>query len=347
MSRAPGSAREVHARAIVVNGLAGGKDAVPAVLGDDSSLPELMRTGGVTAANVTVAVSDGFTVTVAKLARLLDAVERSEGRIRVARTRADIERAKRDDAVALVLGLQDSEPLEGSAEHLDVLVRLGLRVLQLTYQRRNRAADGCGEPADGGLSVYGRSLITQLNERGVLLDLSHAGARSAREAIDHSGTPVVISHTAAHALNPHPRNVTDDLIRALADRGGVVGIAAVARLVSREGTERGARMDELVDHVEHVSNLVGIDHVGLGLDVSEGMTPADFEVRRRTFLARFPELGGGDFSFEHYYVEGLASMAQLPRVTEALLERGFSEVDVAKVLGGNLLRVFGEVWGPD
>jgi membrane dipeptidase len=187
--------------------------------------------------------------------------------------------------------------------------------------------------------------VAELNEAGVLIDLSHTGRRSTLEAIEASAVPVAITHACVHALTPHVRNKRDDVILALAERGGVFGVNAVARLVSPYGLARGARLSDLLDHVDYLVQLVGIDHVGLGLDISEGMTAEDFAARRTSFLAEYPELGG-DFAFEHYYTDGLSSMAGMPTITDGLVERGYTEDDVLKVVGGNFLRVFAEAWGP-
>jgi membrane dipeptidase len=312
----------LHEQAVIVNGLAGGKVSMPTSPTSEFRLPEIMRAGGVTAANLTVSFRDGFAVTVRNLSHLLRAVDASGDRIRVARTADDIREAKRAGVPAVILGLQNSDPIEGSLEYLDILHRLGLRVVQLTYQRRNLAADGCGEPADAGLSVFGRELVGELNRLGILIDLSHTGVRSTLEAIELSRTPVSFTHACVYAKNPLRRNKTDEEIRALAARGGVLGIN---------------------DQIDYVVELVGVDHVGIGLDISEGMTRDDFELRKVSFLAQFPELGG-DFAFEHYYATGLDSMANAIAITERLVDRGYPDDDVLKILGGNFLRLFDEVW---
>jgi membrane dipeptidase len=334
---------DLHRRALIVNGLGGGKVAMPATAGAEFRLPELMREGGVTGVNLTVTVDHGFAETLRRISYLLRAVDASGGAIRVARTADDLRAAKADGVPAVILGFQSPEPIEGELEHLDVFHRLGVRIVQLTYQRRNLAADGCGEAANAGLSVFGRDLVAELNRLGILIDLSHTGVTSTLEAIERSSAPVSFTHACVRARNPLPRNKTDEEIRALAARGGVMGINAVARLISPEGKERGATMAEFVDQVDHVVELVGVDHVGIGLDISEGMTPDDFAVRKQTFLARYPELGG-EFAFEHYYTTGLDSMARTGAITDALVERGYSDEDVLKILGGNFVRLFDEVW---
>jgi membrane dipeptidase len=180
---------------------------------------------------------------------------------------------------------------------------------------------------------------------GVLVDLSHVGHQTTLDAIEHANGPVVISHANVYRINPIPRNKTDDEIRALADKGGVMGITSVSRLMSAHGNERGTDLSEFIDQIDYVAELVGIDHVGIGLDIAEGMTAEDFARRKETFLARFPELkAGGDFPLEHYFTRGLSSAREFPNITEGLTRRGYSAEDTRKVIGGNFMRVFESVW---
>ena len=338
-------AAALHERALVVNGLSGSM-SVPGSAEAEFTLPEAMRAGGVTGVNLTVSVNDGFQPTCTRLSHLLRAIDRSPG-VRVARTVEDLHAAKRERGAAIVVGFQNSDPIEGNLVLLELFERLGVRIVQLTYQRRNLAADGGGEPADAGLSLFGRELVAELNRLGILIDLSHTGTRSTLEAIERSEAPVAITHSCLRRFTDVPRNASDEEVRALAARGGVFGMNAIARLLSPRGRQDGATIDQFVDQIDYLAELVGVDHVGLGLDVNEGLTPELFEQRRRGFLTEFPELRmGGDFPFEHYYAFGLSSMAGLPLVTEALVARGYGDDDVLKILGGNFVRLFGEVWRP-
>ena len=144
-----------------------------------------------------------------------------------------------------------------------------------------------------------------------------------------------------YAINPILRNKQDDQIRELAATGGVMGITSISRLLTEEGRLHGTDLDDVLDQIEYVAGLVGVDHVGVGLDIAEGMTEEDFLVRRKTFLAKFPELKfGGDFPFEHYFTKGLNSAAHIREITKGLVSRGFTDEDVRKVIGGNFMRVF-------
>jgi len=310
-------------------------------------LPAVMRRGGVTAVNLTISVSDGFHATCDNLSHLLGAIDRqaADG-VRVARTARDIIAAKEGGGAAIILGFQNSDPLEGSFEKLDVFHRLGLRILQLTYQRRNLAADGGGEPANAGLSVFGRELVAELNRHRILIDLSHTGVQGTLEAIELSEQPVSITHSCLQRFNPVPRNATDDEVVALAAKGGVFGMNGIARLISPTGRQEGATIGQFVDQIDYLVELVGVDHIGIGLDINEGLTPELFERRRRGFLTEFPELRmGGDFPFEHYYAFGLTTMANVHLITGELLARGYGDDEVLKILGGNFVRLLARVWG--
>jgi membrane dipeptidase len=334
---------ELHARATIVNGLVGSMSA-PKTASAPFTLPEVMRQGGVTAANLTVTLSDGFATTCTTIAHLLNAIE-AQDEVRLVRTVDDIAATKSEGGAGVIIGFQNSDAFEGNLALVDVLARLGLRICQLTYQRRNLAADGAGEAANAGLSLFGQQLVGALNRDGVLIDLSHTGSRSTLEAIELSEAPVAVTHACLQHFNPVPRNKADGEIKALAARGGVFGMNAIARLLSPTGGQEGATIAQFVDQIDYLVELVGIDHVGLGLDISEGLTPELFEQRRKGFLTDFPELRmGGDFPYEHYYVFGLQSMASMRLITEALVDRGYGDEDVLKILGGNFVRLFGEVW---
>ena len=338
--------RALHERAIVVNGLVSGAGSMPKAPDYDFRLPAIMRAGGVTAGNLTASITDDFPTACRNLSYLLAHVEADAANgTRIARTADDIRAAKAEGGAAIVVGFQNSDPFEGSFEKLRILHRLGLRIVQPTYQRRNLAADGRGEPANAALSLYGRELVAELNRLGILIDLSHTGVASTLETIELSAAPAAITHSCLQTFAPVARNATEEEAKAVAARGGVFGMNAIARLVSPRGNAEGATLDQFLDQIDHLVDLIGVDHVGLGLDINEGLTPEIFAERRKTFLKEFPELSmGGDFPFEHYYVFGLTSMASAPKITEGLVRRGYADDDVLKILGGNFLRLFDEVW---
>jgi membrane dipeptidase len=233
-------------------------------------------------------------------------------------TRADdIQVAKQQGKVALLLSMEGAEPLEGDLGALRVFYRLGLRSLGITWNRRNEAADGVGElGTGGGLSHFGEELVRECNRLGILLDLSHLAPAGVEAVLALSETPPVATHANCHALWQHPRNLTDAQLEAIAARGGVVGVAAVPLFLG-ENSERSS-LSTMLDHLDHMVSVMGEDHVGLGTDFD----------------------GVGDAR-----VDGLGDAGKLPNLTAGLLERGYSHEAIGNVLGGNFLRVLRQVIG--
>ncbi len=335
-------ATELHRRATVVNALVG-STAMPSSFDASFELPAPILQGGITAASLTLSLSGGLAENVRRIAYVRAAIDRHP-QATLATSLDEIRAAKRDGLAAILLNFQNGTPIEDDLGNIDLFHQLGVRIFQLTYQRRNLIADGCGEPADAGLSIFGRQVVERLNDVGLTIDLSHVGYRATMETIEASTRPVAFTHVNMHAFNPIPRNKTDEQIRAVAARGGVVGINAIARLITADGPAKGATLEQYLDQIDHVVELTGdADHVGIGLDINEGLTPESFAERRKGFLRQYPEIGG-DFPLEHYYVRELFSMASMPRITEGLLSRRYTDADVEKILGGNFLRLFGETW---
>lgn len=286
-----------------------------------------MRQGGVTATNYTIAMNHNLSETVKLMAVLYGQVARSNVAMLIERT-ADIRAAKAQGKVGLIIGFQNIGPFEGDMSLLPIFYRLGVRIIQLTYHFRNICGDGCNEPGDAGLSLWGKELILRMNELGMVIDVAHLGDRTAREAIAASKHPCIASHSNVHVKAPVYQNKQDDTIRALAARGGVMCIAAFPRML-----EAGATLDTVLDHIDYVAQLVGVHHVGIGLDFSEGW--ADSPIHRKKLLA----IDGRIYD----YPQGINSVTQVPNITRGLVARGYKDADIQCILGGNLLRVFDQV----
>jgi membrane dipeptidase len=230
---------------------------------------------------------------------------------------ADLDEAIAEDQLGLVLHFEGCRPLEpvraGQDSPLADFVKLGLRSVQLTWNGGNRFADGVGVESPGGLSEEGRALVADLQQHGILIDVSHLAERGFWELAEIVRGPFIASHANAHALCPHRRNLKDDQIRAIAESGGLVGVCFVSDFIGEEAT-----LDLLLDHVDHIVGLAGIDAVGVGPDY------VDFAPDLMPRL-EFPE--------------GLRRVETLPVFTAGLLGRGYSEDDAAKILGGNSIRV--------
>jgi len=304
--------------------------------GDKPEYWDVLARGGLTAVLVDVPwIDDGFRDAAINFASWHERIESSKGRAVIARRASDISAAKSAGRVAVVFTAQTPTIIDDDLSLLRVLHELGLRVLQMSYQRRNLLADGCGESQDGGISDFGRQAIDEMNRLGIAVDLSHASDRTMLETIEHSRKPVMFSHSNARSLVPHRRNVPDDTLRRLADRGGLCCVSAYSDFLAANGSATGTTLAQFAAMARHVTNIVGIDHVGFGLDSGESRTEAEIQ-----FIGGV--IGGGTDISKRY---ALTSRAEIHGLTRALLEAGFTEGETEKVLGLNTLRFFQDVWG--
>jgi membrane dipeptidase len=239
-------------------------------------------------------------------------LERSPEVIKVT-TYEDAVKAKEANATAALLAIEGGEALEGSLSTLRMLYKLGLRSLGLTWNQRNRIAEGVGDcVSGGGLTVFGRELIAEMNKLGIVVDVSHLSEPGYWDVIKYSSKPIIASHSNAKAICDHPRNLTDEQIKALAENGGVMGMNFCKPFV-KSGEK--VVLADMLDHVDHIVNLVGPDHVGIGSDF-DGITFAP---------------------------EELTDVTQIPLLTQGLIDRGYDDETIIKFLGGNYLRLLKEV----
>jgi membrane dipeptidase len=271
---------------------------------------------------------------------------RERGDAIVVRQAADIERAKAEGKLALVLHCQGTAIIEDELDLVDAYHQAGLRIVQLCYNRKDLVGDGGSERTDSGLSHFGVALIERLNTLGMVVDCSHTGLRTSLDAIELSRHPVIISHANARAVHDNGRNVPDNLIKAIAASGGVVGTVGFPGFLQREGQPT---LDRFIDDIAYKADLVGIEHTGIGIDYYEGQHPVQDE---RAAMARYrSRLASGQWRAEDYppppyhFPVGIETPRTLPRLTERLVERGFSEGDIRKIWGLNWLRVYRAVWG--
>jgi membrane dipeptidase len=282
---------------------------------DHVDLPR-MAEGGLDGAFFSIYVARGYGEGQAATDRALDMIEAVNRQVTglegaaLVRTADGVLGAARDGRAAILLGLEGGHALQGSPEVLRLLAANGVRYVTLTHANTNAWADASTDaPRWGGLNALGRELVTEMNRLGVLVDLSHVSDDTFDDALAVTRAPVILSHSSCDAVRPHARNVSDAMLRALADNGGVIMINFYAAYVAP-----GADLDDVLDHVQHAARVAGVDHVGLG---------SDFDG-----VPRLPD--------------GLGDVTRLPWLTHGLLARGFSESDVRKILGGNVLRVLTE-----
>jgi membrane dipeptidase len=254
-----------------------------------------------------------------RVLQLLDAFYREQAAntdlLSVALSAQDIRTARNEGKIAALLSIEGGEALEGDLGVLRMLYRLGVRAIGLTWNERNQIADGVGEKSSGGgLTDFGRQVVAEMNRLGMIVDVSHLSERSYWDCIEASAHPIIASHSNAKALCGHVRNLNDDQIKALAKKGGVMGINFSSEFLVSEGQ---AQISDVVRHIAHICALVGPDHVGLGADY-DGIT--------------VPPLG-------------LLDVSHFPALTQALVEHGFDEADIRGFLGGNFMRVIEQIIG--
>jgi membrane dipeptidase len=340
-------ADQLHEESTLVDGLI----ATDAYLTDPEYRSHLPA-GGVDGANFTVgSYRDSFESTLEQITEIRRLTERIDAR--VVETATDIDGAVDSNELAVILGFQDTKPIGNDPWKLDLFADLGVRVVQLTYNEQNYVGAGCCEPEDTGLSSFGHDVVGRCNDRGVLIDLSHCGDRTTMDAIEHSSDPVACTHVGVRELCDAPgRNKTNRQLEALADNGGVAGITLFPALVKREeGSHRVAEstVEDVLDHIDRAVDVMGIDHAGIGTDLDDrsldrGKTPATSALRhyRPTYPAVY---GEGPTEVYDPYPEDVHRHTELRTLTRGLVDRGYEDEEITKILGGNFLRLFEEVWG--
>ena len=264
----------------------------------------------------------------------------------IVETAADLARAKRENKLGLILRFQGAEPIGDNFDHVAAFRALGIRVVELTHNRRNLYGDGSTEPGNAGLSVLGRLLVEQLNVDRIVVDVAHGSERTMKEGIAASKAPVLISHSGCRALSDLPRLADDDTLRAMAKSGGVIGIMFWPYL-TREGQPMAI---DVIRHIEHAIDVCGEDHVGLGTD---SQVPAvertpQFEKDNRENVKAMIEDGiftKGRPEDLYMFIPDLNMPNRFEVLATMLSARGHSDARIAKILGGNFARVLGEVWG--
>ncbi len=269
----------------------------------------------------------------------------ADPRIRQILTVDDIYEAKKHNQLGIMLAFQGCSYLQNRLEAIDVFYRLGLRQMMLCYNIKNCIGDGCAEPGDGGLSIFGAQAIERMNALGILVDLAHTGYRTTMEAMEVCKKPPVFSHGNARAIWDTPRNLTDEQVLKVAKLGGLVGVNGYPAFLSADPKPR---VGIFIDHIDHYVKLVGIDHVCLGVDYFQGQ--AGVMGDEKAIKGYEMLIASGTWNRKaypappYYYPEEIAMPNQLHNLADALLARGYDESDIRKILGENYLRVLKEVW---
>jgi len=293
-------------------------------------------TGGATCCFVTVATTESCRDAMGAIASFYQLARESADRVVVATTTEEIRQAKRDGKLAVVLQFQGTHPIEYDPNLVEVYWRLGVRVVQLAYNQRSPVCDGCEEPGDAGLSRLGLRVVSELDRLGMAVDLSHTGERASLEAVEVSSSPCIVSHSNCKAVHESKRNISDELVRKVAEKGGVIGLNGFPAFVA---ATRAPTLDDLIDHLVHIDSIAGSGHAGLGLDYWQG-TEADYQAM----------VSAGIWHPDNYppppwnFPAGIEDPSTLDRLTDRLVQRGYSDEEIRGVLGENWMRVLDQIW---
>jgi len=292
-----------------------------------------MKEGGVNAVVTTAGADLPGCQSLRSVLQNVDAMnlecDESQGEIVLATTAEDIVEAKKKDNLAFLLAIEGGRPLEGDLALLRTLYRLGIRCIGLTWNYRNEIGEGVGEQRCVGLSDFGAQAIQEMNRLGIAVDVSHASKLTFHQALQCSKDPVIASHSSVIGVWNHRRNLDDDQIHAIAEKNGVIGINFWPEFVGRKPT-----VEDVLNHIDYVAKLVGVDHVGLGTDFVE----SEFEYSWGEYFAE------SGFARQSWPI-GVEEITKLKNVTRGLVYRGYSNSEIEKVLGNNFLGVFREVIG--
>jgi membrane dipeptidase len=277
------------------------------------------------------------------LAEWRNRIDEYQQRLVYATGAEDFIRAKEENKTAILLGFQNATMIEKSIDNLETLYNAGTRWVQLTYNERNLLGDGCTERTNAGLSDFGIAAVERMNELGIIVDLSHCGRQTTNDGIAFSKTGACFNHTMCNALyKDHPRAKTDEQIRAMADKGGVMGIIGLGYMI---GPDPGGAttIETHVDHLEHAINLAGIDHVGVGTDFAIEGLEANGATRENWYVPRLTRFKPAYQVRWPPWIPEIDSPMRYLNVARVLDRRGYSSGDIEKILGQNWLRYFREV----
>ncbi|WP_106249206.1 dipeptidase [Allonocardiopsis opalescens] len=255
---------------------------------------------------------------------------------------ADIARAKADGRLGLVISMEAATPIENELDRIDILYGFGVRQMGIAYSEANTLGSGLKEDGDGGLTLFGRRAVRRMNKLGIAIDVSHSGDQTSLDTIAHSERPILITHAGARSVWPTKRMKPDSVIKAAAERGGVIGLEAAPHTTLSPDHPRHS-LESVMDHFKYCVDLVGIDHVAFGPDTLYG----DHVGLHDTFAEHLSlNEAHGETSYPRVpYVDGLENPTEeFWNITGWLVSHGYSDDEIGKVLGGNVLRVLEEVW---
>ena len=310
----------------------------------DRSALERLAAGRYTCVTPTLGFWEGALESLDSIARWRDMERDNADLMRIVRKADDIRACEADGKVGILLGFQNSNLLEGRIRYVELYADLGVRVIQLTYNNQNELGGSCYEDDDSGLTRFGREVVREMARWGIVVDCSHTGDRTTLHAIEHSPKPIAVTHANPASLFPHKRNRSDEVLKALAQTGGVIGCAAYRNITPEWACASAKGFAEMI---ARTVDIAGIDHVGLGTDHSYSSDDAFRDWMRKGRWTRSVQYGAGSVANpgEVASPEWFEEPEQLSDLIPALKEVGFSDIEVGKIMGGNWLRLYEAVFG--
>jgi membrane dipeptidase len=302
-----------------------------------------IRDSGVTAVKATIGGAMGdFAGTVADIAKADQLIEKRPDLFLKVRTAADLERGRAEKKLGVIYSFESAAMLEDKIERIEIFRGLGVRVMQLNYNRRTPFGVGCLDGDTDGLTDLGRQAIAKMNNLGVALDLSHSNTKTTADGIAASSKPPLITHAGCRVIYQHPRNKEDRELKALADKGGVVGIYMLPYLTA---SPKQPMREDYLQHLEHALKVCGEDHVGIGSDVPFlEVDESDLAEMKKDAEKRKADGVAAPGEDRPPYIPDLNTPRKMELVADALLKRGHKAAAVEKILGANFRRVLGEIW---
>ena len=300
-----------------------------------------LNESGITAINATTAIWENYREEMDNISAWQKRFSEREEIVQIFST-ADIKKAKKDRKVGLIIGWQNASPIENDLSRLELFHRLGVRIIQITYNERNLLGNGCYERGDSGLSHFGIDAVREMNRLGILIDLSHVGDQTTLDAVKASTKPVTCTHANARGFINNVRSKTDDALQLIREKGGVIGANAFPAFFPNTFD---STLPDFVDAIDDLVERIGIDHVGIGTDYTQDQPRSFFDwifSQQGTKPAESPSLQYPDWVL---HPKGMETPDKFSNVADELMKRRYSKKDMLKILGGNWMRLFKEVWG--
>lgn len=323
------NAKALHDDAIIFDGLVIAKW--------NRELFEDMKLGGLTAANCTVSVWEGFKDTIDNIVEFNAFFEENSDLIMPVTTTSDITKAKALGKTGIILGFQNANAFEDQIGYVEIFKKLGVGIVQMAYNTQNLVGTGCYE-RDGGLSGFGREIVAEMNRVGIMCDLSHVGPQTSIEVIEASSAPVCYSHCLPLGLKDHPRNKSDEELKFIAERDGFIGVTMFAPFL-KKGIE--STIGDYIEAIDYVIDIAGEDCVGIGTDFTQGHDKAFFDMltHDKGYARNLTHFG------KIVNPLGIRTIGEFPNLTATMLKHGWSETKIRKVMGENWVNVLKKVWG--